>query len=79
MCLQIGKLRRTTKKNVFLNADFKPGVDVIITISRDFRQFSAKKLAFFSITKVMIIFSLNYIALFWVKNDNLFADFSKNI
>jgi hypothetical protein len=31
-----------------------PGVDVMITIFCDFRQFSAKKLAFFSITNVMI-------------------------
>jgi hypothetical protein len=32
-----------------------PGVDVMITIFCDFRQFSAKKLAFFSKTNVMII------------------------
>jgi hypothetical protein len=31
-----------------------PGVDVIITIFCDFRQFSAKKWAFFSKTNVMI-------------------------
>jgi hypothetical protein len=31
-----------------------PGVDVMITIFCDFRQFSAKKLAFFSKTNVMI-------------------------
>jgi hypothetical protein len=31
-----------------------PGVDVMITIFGDFRQFLAKKLAFFSITNVMI-------------------------
>jgi hypothetical protein len=30
------------------------GVDVMITIFGDFRQFSAKKLAFFSKTNVMI-------------------------
>jgi hypothetical protein len=41
---------------------------------RDFRQISAKKLAFFSKTDVMIKF-LNTFALFWVKNDNFFADF----
>jgi hypothetical protein len=32
----------------------KTGVDVMITIFRDFCQFSAKKLAFFSKTNVMI-------------------------
>jgi hypothetical protein len=32
----------------------RPGVDVRITIFCDFRQFSAKKLAFFSKTNVMI-------------------------
>jgi hypothetical protein len=31
-----------------------PGVDVMNTIFCDFRQFSAKKLAFFSKTNVMI-------------------------
>jgi hypothetical protein len=31
-----------------------PGVDVMITIFGDFCQFSAKKLAFFSKTNVMI-------------------------
>jgi hypothetical protein len=34
----------------------KSGVDVMITIFCDFRQFSAKKLAFFSKTNVMISF-----------------------
>jgi hypothetical protein len=33
------------------------GVDVMITIFCDFRQFSAQKLAFFSRTNVMIIFA----------------------
>jgi hypothetical protein len=32
----------------------KPGVDVMITIFCDFRQFLAKQLAFFSKTNVMI-------------------------
>jgi hypothetical protein len=32
----------------------EPGTDVMITIFCDFRQFSAKKLAFFSKTNVMI-------------------------
>jgi hypothetical protein len=37
---------------------FEPGVDVMITIFCDFRQFSVKKLAFFPKTNVMItIFS----------------------
>jgi hypothetical protein len=33
-----------------------PGADVILTIFGDIRQFSAKKLAFFSDTNVMITF-----------------------
>jgi uncharacterized membrane protein YuzA (DUF378 family) len=33
-----------------------PGVDVVITIFGDFSQFSAKKMAFFSNTNVMIYF-----------------------
>jgi hypothetical protein len=44
-----------------------PGVDVMITIFCDFRQFSAKKLAFFSKTNVMMKFLFN-LALFRVKN-----------
>jgi hypothetical protein len=51
-----------------------PGVDDMITIFCDFRQFSAKKMAFFSKTNVMIKF-LNTLALFWVKNVNFFAEF----
>jgi hypothetical protein len=51
-----------------------PGVDVMITIFSDFCQFSAKKLAFFSKTNVMIICFQN-LALFWVKNANFFAKF----
>jgi hypothetical protein len=39
----------------------------MITIFCDFRQFSAKKLAFFSKTNVMINFFHN-LAFFWVKN-----------
>jgi hypothetical protein len=53
-----------------------PGVDVMITIFGDFRQCSAKKLALFSKTNVMIFLNL---ALFWVKNANFFADFSAKI
>jgi hypothetical protein len=41
----------------------EPGVDVMITIFCDFCQFSAKKLAFFSKTNVMIQF-LHNLALF---------------
>jgi hypothetical protein len=56
-----------------------PGVDVMITIFCDFCQFSAKKLAFFSRTNVMIKI-LHNLALFWVKNANFFAKiFSENI
>jgi hypothetical protein len=57
----------------------RPRADVMITIFRDFRQFSAKKLAFFSITNVMII-NLHNLALVRVKNVNFFAKyFGKNI
>jgi choline-glycine betaine transporter len=45
----------------------------MITIFCDFRQFSAKKLAFFSKTNVMIQF-FAYLALFCVKNANFFAE-----
>jgi hypothetical protein len=56
-----------------------PGVDVMITIFGDFWQFSAKKLAFFSKTNVMIKI-LHILALFCVKNANIFAKFfGKNI
>jgi hypothetical protein len=51
-----------------------PGVDVMITIFGDFRQFSAKKMAFFSKTNVMIKF-LHNLALFWVKKAKFFAEF----
>jgi hypothetical protein len=40
-----------------------PGTDVMITIFGDFPQFSAKKLAFFSETNVMVQI-LHYLALF---------------
>jgi hypothetical protein len=39
---------------VQIPTSFHRGVDVMITIFGDFRQFSAKKLAFFSKTNVMI-------------------------
>jgi hypothetical protein len=45
------------------NSSGHPGVDVMITIFCDFCQFSAKKLAFFSKTNVMIQF-LHNLALF---------------
>jgi hypothetical protein len=55
--------------------------DVMIPVFCDFRQFSAKKLAFFSKTNVMINFFHN-LALFWVKNANLcrffWPKYSKN-
>jgi hypothetical protein len=50
------------------------GVDVMITIFCDFRQFLAEKLPFFSKTNVMINFFQN-LALFWDKNANFFAEF----
>jgi hypothetical protein len=51
----------------------------MITIFCDFRQFSAKKLAFFSKTNVVINF-LHYSALFLVKNANVFANcFGENL
>jgi hypothetical protein len=58
------------------NCDYNiyPGTDVMITIFCDFYQFSAKKLAFFSKTNVMIKF-LHNLALFRVKNANFFAEF----
>jgi hypothetical protein len=38
----------------FAKSSGQPGVDVMITVFCDFRQFSAQKLAFFSKTNVMI-------------------------
>jgi hypothetical protein len=62
---RVGMLRQVKSGN--------PGSDVMITIFCDFWQFSAKKLAFFSKTYVMIKF-LHNLALFWVKNA-IFAEF----
>jgi hypothetical protein len=45
--------------SVIASASELPGVDVMIIIFCDFRQFSVKKMAFFSKTNVMIIFSKN--------------------
>jgi hypothetical protein len=52
-----------------------PGVDVMITIFCDFRQFGAKKMAFFSKTNVMIKI-LHNLALFWVEffGENIFKN-----
>jgi hypothetical protein len=50
-------LTETSKLNFcpcLICLDIIPGVDAMITIFCDFRQFSAKKLAFFSKTNVMI-------------------------
>jgi hypothetical protein len=47
----------------FTNSSGHPGVDVMIKIFCDFSQFSAKKLAFFLNTNVMINFFQN-LALF---------------
>jgi hypothetical protein len=60
---------RFRKFRLCINSDKKklvglhPGVDVMITIFCDFSQFSAKKLAFFINTNVMIKFFQN-LALF---------------
>jgi hypothetical protein len=51
-----------------------PGVYVMITIFCDFRPFSAKNIAFFSKTNVMIIF-LQKLEVAWAKNANIFAKF----
>jgi hypothetical protein len=61
-----------------IKAKSVPGVDVMITIFRDFRHFLAKKLAFFSKTNVLIKFLQN-LALFWVKNANFLLIFSAKI
>jgi hypothetical protein len=55
------------------------GVDVMITLVCDLSQFSAKKLAFFLNTNVMIKLFQN-LASFWVKNAIFFAKcFGENI
>jgi hypothetical protein len=53
---------------------FKSGTDVMITIFCDFRQFSAKKLAFFSKTNIMINF-LQTSFVFRQKRQNFCAEF----
>jgi hypothetical protein len=57
---------------------FQPGVNVMIAIFCDFRQFSAKKFAFFSKINVMIKI-LHNLALFWAKNANFSLNFSAKI
>jgi hypothetical protein len=57
MAARIGITEKTTFRIGFRGATFQCrslGVDVMITIFCDFCQFSAKKLAFFSKTNVMI-------------------------
>jgi hypothetical protein len=56
----------------------RPGIDVMITIFCDFRQFSAQKLAFFSKTNDMITF-LNNLALFETKTPVFSPIFSAKI
>jgi hypothetical protein len=56
-----------------------PGVNVMITIFCDFRQFLAKKMAVFSKINAMIKI-LHDLAWFRVKNANFFAEiFGENI
>jgi hypothetical protein len=77
--LSLPYLERPDSKNRFFCGQYLPGVDVMITILSDFRQFSPKKLAFFSQTNVMIKI-LHNLALFRVKNANFFAEiFGENI
>jgi hypothetical protein len=64
----------STLKALSQTAGFEPGVDVMITIFYDFRQFSAEKIGVFSKTNVMVKI-LHNLALFWVKNANFFAEF----
>jgi hypothetical protein len=54
------------------------GVDVMIAIFCDFRQFSANKLAFFSKANLMIIFFLQKLVVVWARNANFFANFLAN-
>jgi hypothetical protein len=60
------KRKRFQKRHfndMYIRSGVPPGVDVMITIFCDFRPFSAKKLAFFSKTNVMIKI-LHILALF---------------
>jgi hypothetical protein len=67
-----------SKQSPFGQTFAQSGVDVMLAIFCDYRHFSAKKLAFFSKTNVMIIFFLN-LALFRVKNANFSPFFGENI
>jgi hypothetical protein len=82
--MYLGAAKMALKCGLFLNVQSKQphigrkfaqsGVDVMITIFCDFRQFSAKKLAFFSKNNVMItIFAKTISSL--SKNANFFAKF----
>jgi hypothetical protein len=58
----------------------RPGLDVMITILGDFCKFSAKKLAFFSKTNVMIKFLQNLAVCSLSKKCNILAKcFGENI
>jgi hypothetical protein len=65
-------------ENIFKIKISVPGVDVMITMFCDFRQFSAKKLALFSKINVTIKI-LHTFALFWVKSANFSAYFMAKI
>jgi hypothetical protein len=80
-CTSYGCIYYNNKWVGLLLGDFftnSSGVDVMITIFCDFWQFSAKKLAFFSKTDVMINFFQN-LALLWAKNANFLLNFSAKI
>jgi hypothetical protein len=53
----------------------QPGVDVMITIFCDFRQFSAKKLALFSKTNVMIKILHNICSFVFSQKRQFFGQF----
>jgi hypothetical protein len=64
LCIFLIEAQLAIKSNaIFFSSFLVPGVDVMITIFCDFRQFSAKKMAFFSKTNVMIKI-LHILALF---------------
>jgi hypothetical protein len=68
------KLVQTVEMYFPFNHRGQTGVDVMITIFCDFSKISAKKLAFFLNTNVMINFFQN-LALFRVKNAIFFSKF----
>jgi hypothetical protein len=73
-----GTRPRCTTSKTFWRKSRWPGVDVMIEIFCYFWQFSAKKLAFFSKTNVMLKILYN-LALFWVKNAIFCNFFGENI